>query len=72
MARIGPISRRVLIANLRRLGFDGPFPGGRHEIMTRGKDHAILPNPHQGDVDGPFLARILRQAGISHDEWEAL
>lgn len=72
MAGIGPIRRRELIANLRRLGFAGPFPGGRHELMTRGKDHAILPNPHQGDIDAPFLARILRQAGITRDEWEAL
>lgn len=72
MARIGPMSRRALIANLRRLGFDGPFPGGRHEIITRGRDHAILPNPLQGDIHGPFLARLLSQGGISRDEWDAL
>lgn len=72
MARIGPIRRRELIANLRRLGFDGPFPGGRHEIMTRGTDHAILPNPHQDDIEGHFLAWILRQARVSPDEWEML
>lgn len=72
MARIGPISRRDLIACLRQIGFDGPFPGGRHEVMTRGSQYAVLPNPHQGDISSPFLTRILRQAGVSRDEWEAL
>jgi hypothetical protein len=40
--------------------------------MTRGKDHATLPNPHQGDLDGAFRTQTLRQAGVSREEWEAL
>jgi predicted RNA binding protein YcfA (HicA-like mRNA interferase family) len=31
-----------------------------------------LPNPHQGDIGRELLARILRQAGISREEWETL
>ena len=72
MPRLGPIARRELIANLRRLGFDGPFPGGRHEFMTRGSQHVTLPNPHPGDVSRGFLVEILRQSGVSRDAWEAL
>ena len=72
MPRPGPIGRRGLIANLRRLGFDGPFPGGRHEFMTRGPQHVTLPNPHPGDIGRDFLVEILRQAGINLEEWNAL
>jgi hypothetical protein len=72
MAHLGPISRRELITNLRRLSFSGPYPGGRHELMVRGTHHMTLPNPHEGDIGRHFLLRILREAGISRQEWEAL
>lgn len=72
MAHVGPISRRDLIANLRSLGFSGPYPGGRHEFMVRGTQHITLPNPHQGDIGRHFLLRILREAGVSRQEWEVV
>lgn len=30
-----PTKRRDLVAGLRRLGFSGPFSGGKHELMVR-------------------------------------
>jgi len=72
MPCLGPITRRDLIANLRLLGVDGPFSGGRHEFMTRGSQHLTLPSPHPGDISRGFLVEILRQAGVSRAEWEAL
>ena len=67
-----PISRDNLIRALRRLGFDGPFSGGRHQFMVR-KDLTItVPNPHKGDIGRDLLARILKQAGISRKEFEAV
>jgi predicted RNA binding protein YcfA (HicA-like mRNA interferase family) len=68
----GPIGRWDLIEALRRTGFAGPYAGGRHEFMTRGRIRLIVPNPHRGDVDRGLLARILREAGVSREEWEAL
>ncbi len=66
-----PISRDNLIRALRRLGFDGPFSGGRHQFMVR-KDLTItVPNPHKGDIGRDLLARILKQADISREEFEA-
>ncbi|HNW10683.1 MAG TPA: type II toxin-antitoxin system HicA family toxin [Candidatus Rifleibacterium sp.] len=66
-----PISRDNLIRALRRLGFDGPFSGGRHQFMVR-KDLTItVPNPHKGDIGRDLLTRILKQAGISREEFEA-
>ena len=31
-----------------------------------------IPNPHQTDIGRELLLRILRQAGISRDDWEKL
>jgi predicted RNA binding protein YcfA (HicA-like mRNA interferase family) len=72
MPQIGPIDRRDLIRNLRRLGFNGPMPGGRHEFMVRGERRVILPNPHRSDLSAGLLAPALRDGGVSRDEWERL
>ncbi len=70
MPAFGPISRRELIAGLRALGFAGPYAGGNHEYMRRGSRRVPLPNPYQGTIGPGLLARILRQADITRDEWE--
>ena len=72
MPRFGPISRRDLIRNLRSLGFIDPEPRGGHEIMQRGNEWVAIPNPHRGDISKGLLSRILRQAGISREDWEKL
>ena len=40
--------------------------------MLRADTTIRIPNPHQGDIGRELLARILRQAHISREEWEAL
>lgn len=72
MPALAPISRSDLIRRLRQLGFEGPFAGGRHQYMLRGDRTLVLPNPHQPDVGVGLLSRVLRQAGISRDEWLSL
>ncbi|MFO7676220.1 MAG: type II toxin-antitoxin system HicA family toxin [bacterium] len=72
MPAFGPISRADIIRNLRRLGFAGPWSGGRHQFMLRDKATLTLPNPHCTDIGRELLARILRQAGVSREDWEAL
>ena len=72
MPAFGPIKRSDLIRNLRKLGFEGPYTGGKHQYMVRGEVRVVLPNPHQGDISRDLLARILRQAGISREEWVEL
>ena len=72
MPPFGPIDRRKLIRALRKAGFAGPFPGGRHEIMIRGDARVPIPNPHRGDIKKNLLADILKEAGISRQEWEQL
>lgn len=70
MPAFGPVSRRELVAALRRLGFLGPFSGGRHQFMQMGNVSVTLPNPHQSDIGRELLARILRQAGVTRADWE--
>ena len=70
MPTFGPVSRRELVAALRRLGFQGPYAGGKHQFMQRGGVSVTLPNPHQSDIGRELLARILRQAGVARNDWE--
>ena len=72
MPGFGPIKRTDLVRNLKRLGFAGPYSGGRHQFMYREDVTVVLPNPHQSDIGRDLLARILRQAGVNRDDWERL
>jgi predicted RNA binding protein YcfA (HicA-like mRNA interferase family) len=72
MPPVGPISRLDLIRALRAAGLTGPHAGGKHSFMRRGTLTLTLPNPHRGDIGKNLLAKLLRQAGISREEWEAL
>ena len=72
MPPFAPIKRKELIHYLRRLGFEGPFSGGRHQLMQRGDITLRIPNPHQDDIGRELLSRVLRQAGITSEEWEDL
>ncbi|MCL6612325.1 MAG: type II toxin-antitoxin system HicA family toxin [Peptococcaceae bacterium] len=65
-----PVSRRELIRRLREFGFEGPFSGGRHSFMRRGQLKLRVPNPHEGDIGVSLLKEILRQAGISENQWK--
>lgn len=66
------ISRRELIRKFRCLGYLGPFSGGRHQFMVKGRKKIRIPNPHGSkDIHVSLVKEIIRQAGISEDEWNA-
>jgi predicted RNA binding protein YcfA (HicA-like mRNA interferase family) len=69
MVRLTPVSRKELISRLRRLGFEGPYAGGSHEFMLRGVRRLVVPNLHRAEIGVDLLARILRQAGITREQW---
>jgi len=69
MPGLNPVSRRELVRKLKRLSFEGPFPGGKHQWMRRGGLRLTIPNLHGGLIDPGLIRRILRQAGITFDEW---
>ena len=70
MARsLKPIAWRDFVRRLRRLGFHGPYQGGKHPYMVRGDLVLTIPNPHRGVIGVELLKRILRQGSITHKEW---
>jgi len=69
MPKLSPMSRRKFVQRLRESGFEGPFAGGKHPQMKRGDLTLIIPNEHQSDIGPGFLQRLLKQAGVSREEW---
>jgi predicted RNA binding protein YcfA (HicA-like mRNA interferase family) len=72
MAALDPVSHREVVSRLRRLGFEGPYGGGKHPIMVRGQLRLVIPNVHGDEIGVALLSRILKRAGISSDEWNAV
>jgi predicted RNA binding protein YcfA (HicA-like mRNA interferase family) len=70
MPKLSPVTWANLVRRLRALGFDGPFAGGKHPYMVKGDLVLTIPNPHAGEIGPALLARILRQADVSREEWE--
>lgn len=70
--RIRPVSWNQLVKNLQALGFEGPYRGSKHPFMVKGDLVLTIPNPHRSEISVDLLVRILRQAGISREEWNRL
>ena len=68
-SKLSPISWTELVRRLRKLGFEGPYQGGKHPYMLRDNLVLTVPNPHRGDISIDLLARILKRAGITREEW---
>ena len=66
------IKWRELVFYLKKVGFQGPYAGGKHQYLVKGELRLTIPNPHQGDISLGLLAKILKAAGISRREWEKL
>lgn len=67
---VAPLSRKELIRKFRALGYSGPFSGGKHQFMIKGRQKIRVPNPHMGDIGVSLLKEILYQAGISSEQWD--
>ncbi|MBI4473083.1 MAG: type II toxin-antitoxin system HicA family toxin [Acidobacteria bacterium] len=57
---------------LRVLGWEGPYQKGKHPFMVKAGVRLTIPNPHAGDIDWSLTKRILQQAQISADQWDAV
>jgi len=65
------ISRKELIRKFKALGYTGPFSGGKHQFMIKGRKKIRIPNPHGSkNIHISLVKEILRQAGIKKDEWD--
>ncbi|MBM4460288.1 MAG: type II toxin-antitoxin system HicA family toxin [Chloroflexi bacterium] len=74
MSRLTPLKSSEVVRKLRQLGYDGPIPGGRHMRMVHPESGQIIPIPvHSGkDISVGLIREIIRQVGITRDEWLAL
>lgn len=66
------MSWREIVRRFRNLGFDGPIyrkSKADHPFMVKGSLKAKIPNKHGKDIDGALIDRVIKQAGISKDEW---
>ncbi|MDQ2785417.1 MAG: type II toxin-antitoxin system HicA family toxin [Chloroflexota bacterium] len=72
--RYGPIKRRDLIEGMKKFGFSDPIrprKGSDHDFMVKDERRVKIPNGHQQqDISIQLLSDILKQAGISRNEWE--
>ncbi|HOK56915.1 MAG TPA: type II toxin-antitoxin system HicA family toxin [bacterium] len=60
-----------LVRKFRKLGYEGPFSGGKHLFMKKGSKKVHIPNPHKSkDIHISLLKEILKCAGIDEKEWE--
>ncbi len=71
-----PCKRSDFIRRLRRLGFDGPYSGSRHQFLIFENHRLTVPSNLEYSV--PQLRMMLREAAgilgreISPDEWRNL
>ncbi len=76
MSRWTPCKRRDFIRRLRKLGFDGPFSGTRHQFLVYGQHRLAIPTNPEYSI--PQLRMMLVEAGtilgreIPIEEWERL
>ncbi len=71
-----PCKRSDFIRRLRRLSFDGPYSGSKHQFVTLGDNRLTVPSNSEYSV--PQLKFMLREIAeiigreISADEWNKL
>ena len=72
MPKLSPVSWKDLVKRLRKLGFKGPYEGGKHPFMIKDDLTLTIPNPHRGEISVDLLKSILRRADVTRDGWITL
>jgi hypothetical protein len=76
MSQWTPCKRRDFVRRLRKLGFDGPYSGTRHQFMIFGQHRLAVPSNAEFSV--PQLRMMLREVQqivgrtVETDEWNDL
>lgn len=69
MSQWKPCKRRDFIRRLRKLGFDGPYSGTRHQFMIYGQHRVAIPSNAEYSV--PQLRMMIHEIeGILNREIE--
>lgn len=72
MTKLPRISGRECVAALRKAGFQLKRQHGSHIILRRENPFAQIVVPDHHELDTGTLRAILRQAGLSPDQFAAL
>ncbi|MDZ8228202.1 MAG: hypothetical protein RMY00_35325 [Nostoc sp. ChiVER01] len=76
MSRWIPCRRRDFVKKLRRIGFEGPYSGTRHQFMVYGQHRLTIPSNDEYSV--PQLRLMIREIEvilereITLEEWNSL
>ena len=76
MSRWTPCKRSEFIRRLRKLGFDGPYSGTRHQFMVYQQNRLTIPSNQEYSV--PQLRMMIREVeeilarSITTKEWNDL
>ena len=71
-----PCKRRDFIRRLRKIGFDGPFSGTKHQFMIYEQHRLAIPSNIQYSI--PQLRMMIQEVeeiighGLTSDEWNSL
>ncbi|MCK4617925.1 type II toxin-antitoxin system HicA family toxin [Candidatus Aerophobetes bacterium] len=68
-SKLSPVPWIELVRRLRKLGFEGPYRGGKHPYIVKGNLVLTIPDPHRKEIGVDLLIRILKQAAITRKEW---
>jgi predicted RNA binding protein YcfA (HicA-like mRNA interferase family) len=71
VVKLSPLSWTALVKKLHAFGFEGPFEGGKHPFMIKDDLVLTIPNQHHESISTDLLSRIIKQAGITRDQWLA-
>ncbi|RLD58884.1 MAG: type II toxin-antitoxin system HicA family toxin [Bacteroidetes bacterium] len=76
MSQWQPCKRRIFIKRLKKLGFDGPYSGTRHQFMVYNNHRLSIPSNSEYSI--PQLRMMLREIEsimnqpVSPDIWNNL
>ena len=74
MSKLHPEKPNEVIRKLRALGYEGPFPGGRHVFMRHPQTRHKIPVPYHKRKDIPkgTIGEIIKELGITVKKWNDL
>ncbi|PKL54697.1 MAG: type II toxin-antitoxin system HicA family toxin [Candidatus Methanoperedenaceae archaeon HGW-Methanoperedenaceae-1] len=56
MPKLNPVSWTFLVKRLKKLGFEGPYSGGKHPFMVKNDLVLTIPNPHKAIISVELLS----------------
>jgi len=67
-----PLRAREIVRKLEHAGFVFRRQSGSHARYVHSDGRGVTVPMHPGDIPLPVVRSILRQSGLSSEEWEAL